>query len=158
MDQNSPQVFNNNKITNDNSTDKKKKNDYKVKQRDNFQNFKNEISTQNIRLPKNNKIEKKRYEINRFYDFKKWLCSCFNNHLEYKDNIVIEDPYDVIQSKFDVYYYIKNMLLLDLFFKLEYDGKESLMNFLSVLPIFKKEIEYIIESNKNIEEEELYKS
>ena len=101
----------------------------------------------------------KRYNLSTWEYFIKWLCSCRRNNFEDTEGCLIEDSSDVIKGKFDACYYIKNMILLELIHKFELKGKKNLMNFVSIIPIFKsKKIEKkLINDSSQIENADLYK-
>ena len=101
----------------------------------------------------------KRYNLTTWEYFIKWLCSCRKNNFEDTEGCLIEDSSDVIKGKFDACYYIKNMILLELIHKFELKGKKNLMNFVSIIPIFKsKKIDKkLINDSSQIENADLYK-
>ena len=81
--------------------------------------------------------EIKRYNLSCWEYFIKWLCSCRAKNFVDMNGYLIEDSSEIIKRKFDAGYYIKNMILLELIHKFELKGKKNLMNFASIIPVFK---------------------
>ena len=94
----------------------------------------------------------KRYEISNCNRFSNWIFFCYKR--KYPHN-----PIDIIDKNLDVVFYLKNMLLSRLINKINYEDKQSFMNFLSVLPIIHKE-RGNEDDNISVEEkeEELYQN
>ena len=101
----------------------------------------------------------KRYNLSCWEYFIKWLCSCRANTFVDINECLIEDSSEIIKRKFDAGYYIKNMILLELIHKFELKGKKNLMNFASIIPIFKSQKlkKKLINDSRHIINPDLYK-
>ncbi len=127
-DINNTNIYNINNINNDNNTINNNNN--------NINNKTNDINiTPDALNPetKTTKKSKKRYELSCFQRFKScFFCCC--DWTFYHGNNIIYSPDDFIDEKLDIIYYIKNMLLLELINKLEFENKQNFINFL-ITPI-----------------------
>ena len=86
------------------------------------------------------KKEKKKFELGccqRFISF--FFCCC--DWTFYHGNYIIHSPDDFIEEKLDVMYYIKNMLLLEVINKLEFEHQQNFINFL-ITPIIESKSKY----------------
>ena len=122
-------------------------------------NTPSDISNQKINMTKETK---KMYELGccqRFIN----CCLCCCDWTFYHGNNIIYYPDDFILKKFDIIYYIKNMLLLELINKLKFENKENFINFLITPIIESKRCHKGVDSSKikkegiNDNVDELYK-
>ena len=143
-----------------NSENKLHINDIKNDIQNNDNNNDNNLTVDTLILKKTKKI----YNLNCSNKLRNFFCFCFDWNFNY-GNDTIETPDDIIDSKLDIVFYIKNMFILELINNLEFENNQNLINFLCT-PIIKSKnntgtIKATKKSSKNTNEDEvddLYKS
>ena len=133
-------LYNNNKIPNNYAETSEKKFDINNEKNDTQNNDNNTyidltIDKMDVNYKKNEKKTKKIYNLNCSNTLKNTFCFCCDRTFNY-GNDIIETPDDVIDSKLDIVFYIKNMFILELINNLEFESKQNLINLLST-PIIK---------------------
>lgn len=98
------------------------------------------------------KKNKKKFELGCFQRFISF-CFCCCDWTFYHGNYIINNPDDFIDEKLDVMYYIKNMLLLELINKLEFENKQNFINFL-ITPIIESKRKYKGDDKSKIQSED----
>ena len=95
-------------------------------------------STIAINTIKNKDKKKKQNPITLMEVIKVSICHCFIKNLSFKEQL-IKQSIDFIEKKLDIFIYIRNMILIDIMYKILIDeNNKDHINFLSRILVYKK--------------------
>ena len=81
------------------------------------------------------------------------ICRCCNKNISFKEQLIIQSI-DFIEKKLDIFIYIRNMILIDIMYKiLIEENNKDCINFLSRILVYKKPEQ----NKKKVELNDFYK-